>query len=144
MKMKDKLSTQITGNIGLYYICYELSKKGWNVLPTSRNSKGIDILIYSETGEGKFTIQVKTLTKQNAIPLGKNINNFMADYFIICLLHESENAKNHELFVITKKDLESFVSCDSDGSCWACNNKTEWENFREKYKNLRILANGRY
>ena len=34
-----KKSNQIVGNVGLYYVCYELSKRGWNVLPTSRNAK---------------------------------------------------------------------------------------------------------
>jgi hypothetical protein len=38
---------QLVGNIGLYYICYELSRLGWNVLPTSRNARGIDLVIYS-------------------------------------------------------------------------------------------------
>jgi len=38
---------QITGNIGLYYTCYRLSRLGWNVMPTSRNARGIDIIAYS-------------------------------------------------------------------------------------------------
>lgn len=41
MKFKNR---QITGNVGLFHICYTLSRRGWNVLPTSRNAKGIDIL----------------------------------------------------------------------------------------------------
>jgi hypothetical protein len=43
-----KVSNQLVGNMGLYYICYELSKRGWNTLPTSRNARGIDIVIYSQ------------------------------------------------------------------------------------------------
>jgi hypothetical protein len=39
---------QTIGNIGLYYACYRLSLFGWNVLPTSRNTKGIDIFIFSQ------------------------------------------------------------------------------------------------
>ena len=31
--MSMKLPPQITGNTGLYYVCYELSKRGWNVMP---------------------------------------------------------------------------------------------------------------
>jgi len=42
-----KLETQIVGNIGMYYACYQLSKLGWNVMPTARNAKGIDIIAYS-------------------------------------------------------------------------------------------------
>ena len=36
---------QLVGNVGLYHICYELSRLGWNVLPTSRNAGGIDLII---------------------------------------------------------------------------------------------------
>ena len=28
----------------MYYACYHLSKLGWNVMPTARNAKGIDII----------------------------------------------------------------------------------------------------
>lgn len=45
---KNKLPKQVVGNVGLYYVCYELSKRGWNVLPTSRNAKGVDIIIYNQ------------------------------------------------------------------------------------------------
>jgi len=31
-----KIPSQVVGNAGSYYICYELSRRGWNVLPTSR------------------------------------------------------------------------------------------------------------
>jgi len=31
---------QLVGNAGLYYVCYELSKRGWNVMPTSRMREG--------------------------------------------------------------------------------------------------------
>ena len=37
-----KRSPQIGGNIGLYYACFKLPKLGWNVMPTSRNARGID------------------------------------------------------------------------------------------------------
>lgn len=37
---------QIVGNMGLYLACYELSKAGWNVMPTSRNAKGVDLIAY--------------------------------------------------------------------------------------------------
>ena len=39
---------QLVGNVGLYYICYELSRLGWNVLPTSRNARGIASLFIVE------------------------------------------------------------------------------------------------
>gem|GEM_PF-3520205 len=39
--------TQVTGNIGLYYACYQLSRMGWNAMPTARNARGIDIIAYN-------------------------------------------------------------------------------------------------
>lgn len=77
-------SNQVVGNVGLFYICYQLCKLGWNAMPTSRNARGIDILIYSQDGERKYTIQAKSLTKRSPVPLGKHLNNLMGDYFIIC------------------------------------------------------------
>jgi hypothetical protein len=40
----QRLDQQVTGNTGLYYCCYRLSLLGWNVMPTARNARGVDIL----------------------------------------------------------------------------------------------------
>lgn len=45
-----KLESQVVGNIGMYYACYQLSRMGWNVMLTSRNAKGIDIIAYDRSG----------------------------------------------------------------------------------------------
>src|SRR5688572_317518 len=47
---------QTVGNIGLFYVCYRLSRMGWNVMPTARNAKGIDILIYSQDASQTRTV----------------------------------------------------------------------------------------
>lgn len=80
----DKRASQLIGNIGLYYVCYELSKRGWNVLPTSRNARGVDIVIYSQDAKETHTIQVKALSKKSPVPLGEKLDNLIAEYFIIC------------------------------------------------------------
>jgi len=36
----------VVGNIGMYFAAYRLSLLGWNVMPTSRNARGIDLLAY--------------------------------------------------------------------------------------------------
>jgi hypothetical protein len=61
-----KIGNQLVGNTGLFYVCYELSKRGWNCLPTTRNARGVDIIIYDLDGERKLTIQVKTLSKKKS------------------------------------------------------------------------------
>jgi len=83
-EIKQKPSKQIIGNVGLYYICYELSKRGWNVLPTSRNTKGVDIIIFSQKAQRRYTIQVKSLSKRDPVPLGSSLENLFGDFLIIC------------------------------------------------------------
>jgi hypothetical protein len=61
-KMSDFKDNQLTGNIGLYYICYELSKRGWNALPTSRNFLlGVLVLGLFTTSFGVQTVKASPI-----------------------------------------------------------------------------------
>lgn len=77
------LDTQLTGNAGLYYCCYHLSLLGWNVMPTARNARGVDILAYSQDANRKLAIQVKALSKRNPVPLGGSLDKVMGDIWIV-------------------------------------------------------------
>jgi hypothetical protein len=63
--------TQVVGNIGMYYAAYRLSQQGWNVMPTARNARGVDLLAYDASAHIYKGIQVKALSKPNPVPLGK-------------------------------------------------------------------------
>mgnify|MGYP003631712721 CR=1 FL=1 len=78
-----KLDTQVVGNVGLYYVCYHLSRMGWNVMPTSRNARGIDVIAYNKEGTEFIGVQVKALSKKAPVPLGKSLDKVMGDYWII-------------------------------------------------------------
>ena len=45
-----KVETEVTGNIGLYYVCYHLARIDWNVMPSARNAHEIDPIAYKKTG----------------------------------------------------------------------------------------------
>ncbi len=94
------MQSQIVGNVGLYQVCAELSKRGFNVMPTARNAKGVDIVGYDENGKA-FTVQVKTLTKRNAIPLTGNGSHLMADYFVVVVLE----GKYSGMYVWTREEM---------------------------------------
>ena len=80
-----KKSSQVTGNVGLYYVCYQLAKRGWNVMPTSRNAKGVDVIIYNHDASKRHTIQVKALTNKVPVPFGSSLDSLlMNDYLVIC------------------------------------------------------------
>ena len=58
-----KFDRHVVGNVGLYYVCYRLSRDGWKVMPTSRNARRIDAVIYSQDASRTATLQIKALTK---------------------------------------------------------------------------------
>ncbi|RMF41829.1 MAG: hypothetical protein D6753_08935 [Planctomycetota bacterium] len=78
-----KLDPQITGNVGLYYCCYHLSLLGWNVMPTARNARGVDIVAYNRDASHLIGVQVKALSKRNPVPLGTSLDKVMGDYWVI-------------------------------------------------------------
>lgn len=132
--MDDTLSSnirdnQLVGNTGLYYICYELSRLGWNVLPTSRNARGVDLVIYSRNARLKHTIQVKTLSKRNPVPFG-NKPSLIADYLIICRVSEKP-----EVFVSKIDDIrDRIVKKTKNGkiSYWLI--PKNYEEFRDNWR----------
>ena len=79
----SRLNPQLTGNVGLYYCCYRLSLLGWNVMPTARNARGVDIIAYSEDAARFVAVQVKALNKRNPVPLGTSLDKVMGDFWVI-------------------------------------------------------------
>ena len=77
------VGNQIVGNIGMYYAAYRLSQQGWNVMPTARNARGVDLLVYDVRAHIYKGIQVKALSKRIPVPLGKTLDNLMGDWWII-------------------------------------------------------------
>ena len=134
-KNDDKKSAQLVGNTGLFYVCYELSKRGWNALPTSRNAKGIDIIAYSQDANRTRTIQVKSLSKRNPVPFGGADNlSLIADFVIICRKVFEERP---ELFILTSTDVQKGAH-----SALGEHGKSHWleckdyESFRDKWSKI--------
>ena len=99
---REKTPTQIVGNAGMYYLCYKLSQMGYNVMPTARNARGIDIVVYDN--ENHFVgVQVKTLSKRNAVPLGKTLRAHSANIWVIITDVMSSDIQIH---VMTPEEIE--------------------------------------
>ena len=77
------VGNQIVGNIGMYYAAYRLSQQGWNVMPTARNARGVDLLVYDVRAHIYKGIQVKALSKRIPVPLGNTLDRLMGDWWII-------------------------------------------------------------
>lgn len=100
-----KQNLQIVGNAGLYYACYKLSCLGWNVMPTARNARGIDVIAYNADCSKLVGIQVKSLSKRNPVPLGPSIDNIMGNFWIIVIDVSSEPKS----FIMTPAEVRKLA-----------------------------------
>ncbi len=102
---KSSIETQIVGNSGMYYVCYQLSMRGWNVMPTARNARGIDVIAYAPDGSGYLGIQVKTLSYRNAVPIGKSLDKILGDLWIVVVL---SNPESPDVFILTPDEIKAL------------------------------------
>jgi len=129
---KHKSSIQVIGNAGLYYVCYELFRRGWTVLPTSRNAKGVGVVIYNQNATQTHTIQVKALSKRDPVPFGSNLNNLIAEYVIICRKVFEDKP---EMFIIPSGEVKERihkVGKDNKISYWL--ETKDYEGYRGKWE----------
>jgi hypothetical protein len=81
--VERRKKTQVTGNTGMFFVCYKLSKMGWNVMPTARNAKGVDIIAYNSDLSKMILIQVKALSTRTSVLLGNTLEKVIGDFWII-------------------------------------------------------------
>ena len=126
-----KRPKQITGNIALYYTCYKLSERGWNVLPTSRNAKGVDIIAYSEDGERMISIQVKGFSRRDVPSFGKQKPKIMGDFWVIVTRLASGEP---ETFILRRDEVEDSILKMKDGSHWLDRKVYKCEDYKERWE----------
>jgi hypothetical protein len=79
-----KLSKQLSGIAGEYYVAAELSRRGYLAAITLRNSESVDLLVSNQEGNKLISIQVKTTQNKLKWMLSKKIENDISEnkYFI--------------------------------------------------------------
>ena len=107
-----KLPPQIVGNMGLYWTCFRLSERGWNVLPTSRNTRGIDIICFREDGRDTRSIQVKSLSQRPAVPLGLDLDKIMGDFWVIVTSLATGKPRT---YILTPEEVRARAVRDKGG-----------------------------
>ncbi len=130
--MNHPLNPQLTGNVGLYYCCYRLSLLGWNVMPTARNARGVDIVAYNRDASHYVGIQVKALSKRNPVPLGTSLDKVMGDYWVII----NRIATAPTTFILRPEEVLSLAKRgEKDGriSYWLQPKDYETETFKEAW-----------
>lgn len=130
-----KLDAQIVGNAGLYLTCYRLSLLGWNVMPTARNARSIDVVAYSRNGKRYLGIQVKSLSKRAPVPLGASVENLMGDWWVIINNISSEPTA----FILTPDEVRRLAHRGEKAgrvSFWLQPKSYEDDKFREVWERI--------
>ena len=130
------IDPQITGNTGLYFTCYQLSLLGWNVMPTARNARGVDIVAYNQDASRMLAIQVKALSKRNPVPLGASLDKVMGDFWVI--VNKVSSAEPSE-FLITSPEVKELArrnEKEGRASFWLEPSSYDSECFKEKWQRI--------
>jgi uncharacterized membrane protein len=101
-----KLSKQLSGIAGEYYVAAELSRRGYLAAITLRNSDGVDILASNSNGERTFSIQVKTTQNKRKWILTKKVeNDKTGNKFYVFVNIPNELNSLPEYYIVRAKDL---------------------------------------
>ena len=131
-----KLPPQIVGNIGLFYVCFKLSELGWNAMPTSRNARGIDVICFGIDGRRMRTIQVKSLSKPNPVPLGRDLDKIMGDFWVI--VNSIQTGKPRTYILLPHEVRAMAVRNEKEGkvSYWLPPKKYAVEEFADTWQRI--------
>lgn len=133
-----KLHPLVTGNVGLYYCCYHLSRLGWNVMPTARNARGVDIIAYNSDASDFIGVQVKALSKRDPVPLGKAPEHIMGNWWIIVnnLRHPTKQPTAFILLPSEVRDRAHRGEKDGRVSYWLQPKEYDLSEFRDAWHRI--------
>lgn len=110
-------------------------------MPTSRNARGVDIVIYSEDSEEQHTIQVKSLSKRYAVSIGGHPENLTAEFLIVVREVLSDKPS---VYIAKVKDIKPYIKEEinkkGEKSYWL--NPKDYESFENKWDIIKT-QNGR-
>jgi len=132
-----KRNNQIVGNVGLYFTCHKLSLLGWNVMPTSRNARGIDIVAYRGISPQFLGIQVKTLSNRAAVSLGASLDKLMGDLWVI---RNKIATDEPNVFIMTLEEVKRLATRnekEGQASYWLEPKDYDTDEFRDAWHHFR-------
>jgi hypothetical protein len=97
-------ANQLTGNIALYHAAWQLSRQGWNVMPTVRNARGADLILTKPDESDVRFVQVKGVKGKRNIFLKPNLEDLQSGWWVIV-----SNAETAEpvSFVLTLDEVKA-------------------------------------
>jgi hypothetical protein len=105
---EKKLPAHLVRNAGVFYVCHRLSQMGWNGLPRTRYAKGPNVVIDSEDEERTWRLKVRSLSKRDPVPLGKD-PRIDADWVVVCIGVCTDSSR---CYVLTPGEVKELANRD--------------------------------
>jgi hypothetical protein len=121
----QKTKPQFKGNVGIFLVCAELSKNNLIAMPTSRNTKGYDIVVLNPETNKSIGLQVKCTDKKEFPVMTsywrdfeKKIEGILCDFVFV----DISNPDKPRYFLLSDAEIKNLL-------------KSKTENYLSKYKN---------
>jgi len=105
-------SKQRNGMRGVFLTAAELSKYGYTVAPTARNSAGADLLVFTPANARAFSIDVKTNARRaNFWLVGPHACERISDsfYYVFLNIVQKKDAERFDFYVVPSKVVAEKV-----------------------------------
>jgi len=106
MARRPRFPRQVLENMSLYYVCYRLSREGWNVLPTTRSEGGPNLVLLDGGADVHHAAQVRALTKRYALEFGTKGENDSFDFLVVCM---GLDAGTPTCYILTREEVEATL-----------------------------------
>ena len=128
-----KLPQRLVRNAGVFYVCHRLSRMGWDATSATRYSSGPNVVIDSEDAERTWRLKVRSLSKRDLVPLGKD-PDIDADWLVVCTRVRTDSPK---CFVMTPDEVSKLATRDKRGpSHWLDQRDYDTEEFAERWDRI--------
>jgi hypothetical protein len=105
----------MTGNAGLNYAAWQLSRRGWHVMLTIRNARGSDLVVSNRDEMIFFGVQSKALSKRSAVALGQDISCLQSEWWIITT---HANSDSPICYIMKREEVRALASQDRNGGAY--------------------------
>lgn len=105
----------MTGNAGLNYAAWQLSRRGWHVMPTIRNARGSDLIVTDVDETVFFGVQSKALSKRQAVGLGTSVADLRSEWWVITV---HANSDSPVCYVMRLDEIRAGAKQDKNGGRW--------------------------
>lgn|GEM_PF-1415779 len=113
VRKRSQYQNAMVGNAGLNFAAWQLSRRGWHVLPTIRNARGSDLYVTNGDETVFFGLQSKALSRRSAVPLGKDGDALRSDWWVITI---NACTNSPTCFIIRKEEVKALAVVDKNGA----------------------------